>query len=287
MIGIFYAILASLGQGTGYTILKKSFKDFPSSIAFMFEMLFGLLIWIPFSIIAGIDTSNLGEVFFYSFLSAILSEAFVFYVLSKGEISITGTIFSTYPIFTILISRVVNSEILSPRIGIFILITIFGILILSFPEKFQMKELKKKIFIIYPLLGALAVGLSDSLSKNVLNRTTPATFIFCLAIMQIPVAIGFLLLEKRRFVNIKKIAINIGDYKYSIAGSFCLVVSMIFFWLAFESTLASIASPITGTYMVFILIFAKIFLKEKISRKDLIGILTTVIGVTGISIISN
>lgn len=66
-------------------------------------MLFGLLIWIPFSLMIGFDFNHLPKVLIYALISGILSEAFTFYVFSKGEISITGTIFASYPIYTIFI----------------------------------------------------------------------------------------------------------------------------------------------------------------------------------------
>ncbi len=138
-MGILYAILASIGQGFGYTIIKKSFEEFPSSVSFMFDMLFGLIIWIPYAFIQGINHVILPEVMIFAFISALLSEAFVFYILSKGELSISGTLFSIYPVFTIMFSRIINKEFLSTIVIVFIIFTILGVIVISLPDKIEKK----------------------------------------------------------------------------------------------------------------------------------------------------
>ena len=107
-MGIIFGLLAALSQAISYTFLKKSYEELPPSVAFLFDACFGLLIWVPFALIIGFNFSHLPLVAIFALISALLSEAFVFYVLSKGEISITGTIFASYPVYTILFSLFIN-----------------------------------------------------------------------------------------------------------------------------------------------------------------------------------
>lgn len=100
-MGVFFAVLSALSQATLWVSLKKSYEKLTPSVAFFFDMLFGLLIWLPFAVLLGVDFSHIPQLFLFAFISGILSEAFVFFVMSKGEVSYTNTIFSTYPIFTI------------------------------------------------------------------------------------------------------------------------------------------------------------------------------------------
>jgi drug/metabolite transporter (DMT)-like permease len=285
MNGILFGITASIGHGLGYILLKKSTNDFPASIAFLFDALWGIIIWIPFALITGIQTEGIGLVFLYALLSAILAEAFIFFVLSKGKLSITGTIFATYPIFTIIISRFVNNEMLSFEGVIFVGLTMIGVIVLSLPEKLKRTDLKNKSYVIYPLLGALAVGVSDSLSKNILNQTTHSTFLFCLSLTQIPVAIGYYLVDNQKISDLGKIFGNIKKYRYSISSSFLIVFSLIFFWLTFENAPASIASPLTATYPAFVVVFAWAFLGEQLVKKDIIGVLLSLVGIIGSSFV--
>ena len=69
-------------------------------MAFLLDSLFGLLIWIPVALFFGVNSNNFLTILPWAVASAILSEAYFFYVLSKGEVSITGTILASYPIYT-------------------------------------------------------------------------------------------------------------------------------------------------------------------------------------------
>lgn len=282
-MGVVFALFASLSAALGFVLLKRSYQDYPPSVAFLFDVIFGILIWIPFSLIVGFNFFDLPTVFVFALISAVLSEAFVFYVLSKGEISITGTLFASYPIYTILFSLLFNNERLELIHWLFIALTILGTLIVSLPKKVNKGEFAKKTFIAWAIAGAVAVGLSDSLSKNVIDRTSAESFLFALALAQIPVALIYLRMEKQSLRQFVSFAKNYSKYKFAILGSFFNIICVLFLWLAFQRTFASIASPLTATYPVIILVLAHLFLKEKISRKDLIGLAITFLGIIGIS----
>lgn len=282
-MGIIFGLLAALSQAISYTLLKKSYQELAPSVAFLFDACFGLLIWIPFALIVGFNFSHLPLVILFALISALLSEAFVFYVLSKGEISITGTIFSSYPIYTILFSLFINQEKLLPWHWFFVALTILGTIIVSFPEKITKQELRKKTIILWGLAGAMAVGLSDSLSKNVIDQTSAEAFLFTLAFAQMPVALIYLKLEKQKFSQFKDTIKKFNLYKFAIFGSLITVISVLFLWLAFQDTFASIASPLTATYPGIMIILAYFFLKERVKPKDLAGLIVIIIGVIGIS----
>lgn len=101
MIGIIFALLCAVFIGFSQISLRKSYKEFPPSIAFLFDSIFGLLIWVPLAIFMGVSaTVSWGEAIFFAVVSAILSEAIVFYALSHGELAVTATILTTYPVYT-------------------------------------------------------------------------------------------------------------------------------------------------------------------------------------------
>lgn len=282
-MGIIYGLAASLFFALGFTSLKRSFAEFPPSVAFFFDMIFGILIWIPFSLIIGFDVADLKVVLPYALVSAVLSEAFVFYVLSKGEISITGTIFASYPIYTILFAILFLGERLQPIHWLFVAIAIFGTILASLPEKITREEIRKKQYILWALAGATAVGLSDTISKGSIDKTSAAAFLFALAFMQIPISLIYLRLEKENPSHILKFIKQPDKYKFSIFGSLFNVLGLVCLWLAFENTLASIASPLTAAYPGIMIILAVLFLKEKPRIVEIIGLLLIMIGVLGIS----
>lgn len=285
-MGILFAVLAAVSQSILWVALKKSYENLAPSIAFFFDMIFGLLVWIPFALVVGVDFSRMGEILVYAVVSGILSEAFVFYVFSKGEVSYTSTIFSTYPLFTIFFSVLLNHESLLPIQWGLVGLVILGTLVVSMPEKINRKEFAKKSFLIWPLLGALAVGISDTLSKGIIDKTSAESFLFGLALAQIPVALGYLKYEKQVIPKLVKIRANWSTYKYAVLGSIMNVLTVLFLWLAFARAPASIASPITASYPGFVILLAITFLKEKVAKKDYVGFVLIVTSVMGISYFS-
>ncbi len=53
MIGIVIALLSSLFITGMQILLKKSYKELDPSVAYLFDMLFGLIIWVPVGFIFG------------------------------------------------------------------------------------------------------------------------------------------------------------------------------------------------------------------------------------------
>jgi drug/metabolite transporter (DMT)-like permease len=282
-MGIFFAILTALSQSSLWVSLKKSYESLPPSIAFFFDMLFGLLIWSPFSLFIGVEFQLMPKILFFAIISGILSEAFVFYVMSKGEVSYTSTIFSTYPVFTIFFSVIINRESLLPIQWLFVGLVIIGTLVVSLPQKISRSELIKKSFIIWPLLGALAVGISDTLSKSIINQSSAESFLFGLGLAQIPVALCYLYFEKQKIPTIEIVKNNWKIYRFAILGSILNVITVLFLWLAFGSAPASIVSPITASYPGIVVVLAIIFLHEKTTPKDIFGFLLITAGVMGVS----
>jgi len=166
MNGIVAAIYASFFLALAQGALKKSYKEFEPSIAFFFDMIFGLLLWLPLSLYFGIHIGNLSTVLIYAILSAILSEALYFFALSKGQLSITAILLGSYPIYTIIFSYFINHERLTSLQMVFVLITIIGTLLTYLPSKLSFEELKKSGALFWPIIAALGIGLSAFLGTN-------------------------------------------------------------------------------------------------------------------------
>lgn len=285
MSGIITAVYASFFIALAVASLKKSYRELEPSVAFLFDMLFGLLLWIPLSLYFGVNAGLILKVLPYAILSAILSEALYFYALSKGQLSITSILIGSYPIYTIIFSILINKEVLSSIQGLFIGLTILGTLIVYMPSKLSWSELKKSGALFWPIVAALGIGLSDTLSKRIIDITSDFTFLFVLALVQIPVALIYLKIEKQNiFTNLREVTTKIEEYKNAIAGSLFNIIGTGLLWISFSKILASIASPITATSGVLVLIIAFLFLDEKIGWRQLLGILLVFFGIMGISI---
>lgn len=285
MLGIILAILSAVFMTGMQIMLKKSYKELDSSVAFLFDMLFGILIWIPIGFIFGATVSGVISCLAYAVISAILSEALVFYALSKGNLSVSTVLISTYPVYTLLFSLLINNEKLFPIQIILVLITIIGTILTAFDKEFKFKNMKD-FSVIIPFVTAIAIGLSDTLTKGIINITSSFDFIVAIALVQIPVALIYLMIAKQ---NLKKIILDlkqgVKEYKYSIIGSLLNVLGTGCLLISFNYTYASIASPLTAIYTPFVLIYSFVSLKEKINKVNLCGIIFALIGALGITIV--
>lgn len=285
MLGIIIAIMSAVFMTGMQIMLKKSYKELDPSVAFLFDMLFGLIIWIPIGFIFGATINGVIKCLIYAIISAVLSEALVFYALSKGNLSIATVLISTYPVYTLLFSILINNEKLLPIQIIFIISTIIGTILTAFDSDFKIKNMKN-ISILIPFITAIAIGLSDTLTKGIINSTSSFDFIVAIALVQIPVALIYLLIAKRKLGTIvKELKEGVKEYKYSIIGSLLNVFGTGCLLISFNYTYASIASPLTAIYTPFVLIYSFARLKEKINKINLCGIILALIGAFGIIII--
>lgn len=285
MIGIIIAIMSAVFMSGMQILLKKSYKELDPSVAFLFDMLFGLAIWIPIGFIFGATLNGVVDCLIYAVISAILSEALVFYALSKGNLSVATVLISTYPVYTLVFSLLINNEKLLPLQIVFILITIIGTILTAFDSDFKIKNMKN-ISILIPFITAIAIGLSDTLTKGIINSTSSFDFIVAIALVQIPVAVIYLLIAKQKLGTIiKELKEGVKEYKYSIIGSLLNVLGTGCLLISFNYTYASIASPLTAIYTPFVLLFSFIVLKEKINKINLCGVILALLGAFGIIII--
>lgn len=201
MLGIIIAILSAVFMTGMQIMLKKSYKELDPSVAFLFDMLFGLMIWIPIGFIFGATLNGIIDCLIYAVVSAILSEALVFYALSKGNLSVATVLISTYPVYTLLFSLLINNEELIPIQIILILITIIGTVLTAFDSEFKVKNMKN-LSILIPFITAIAIGLSDTLTKGIINSTSSFDFIVAIALVQIPVALIYLMITKQKLNKI-------------------------------------------------------------------------------------
>lgn len=269
LFAILYAIFVSLGKN----VLRLSFKEFPPSVGFFLETLFGICIWVPFAFAVGVEFADVINIFPIVLISAILSEAYPFYMYSKGKLSIIVSVFATYSVYTLIFSHLFFGERLTVELYIFIAMCIVGIFILSMPDK---KDLVNKRSALYSILwatsGAIAVGFSDSISADRINSTSIGAFMFCLAFAQLPVSIGYLFAEKQTPLQVVNVKREFAKYKFAILSGGLIALAQLFFWLAFEGSLASITSPITSSQVMFSVLLSFIILKERLTKRQYLGI---------------
>lgn len=287
MLGIILAFFCAIFVALSQISLRKSYKELQPSIAFFFDAVFGLLIWVPLALVMGVNLGiGLKEAAVFAVLSAILSEAIVFYALSHGELAVTATVLATYPVYTVFFSRIFNNEVLSPGLLFFVAVAILGSVYASLPDKIKRSDLKLRKEIVWPFIAAICIGLSDTISKGYINRSGDFSLLFMLGFVQIPVALAYLRLERESVVHaVKGTFKRVQTYKYALLGGLFNIIGTGFLWLSFSYAPASIASPITGASGSLTVLLSHYVLRDRISLRKYVAILITFIGVIGIAIL--
>lgn len=287
MTGIIFAVLCAIFIAFSQITLRKSYREFPPSVAFLFDAFFGLLIWIPLAIFMGISGAvNWGQAIFFAFISAILSEAIVFYALSHGELAITTTILATYPVYTVVFSRLINREILSFPVMICVFLAITGSVMASMSKTVYEGKMKINKKFMWPFIAAICIGLSDTISKTYINSSGDFSFLFALGFVQIPVALAYIRIEHQSLTASFRGAFEkFSLYKFALLGGLFNIIGTGFLWLSFSFIPTSIASPVTGTSGALTVLLSRFILKEKISVKKYIGIALAFTGIIGITVL--
>ncbi len=284
MTGIIAAIYASFILAIGETSLKKSFRDFEPSVGYFVSAVAGLILLLPAGLILGGSFSNLAQVLPYAIMSAVLSEALYFYALSKGQLSITAILLSTYPVYTIFFSHIINDERIAAEAWPFVGITIFGTLLSYLPSKLTRRELVLSQALVWPIIAAIAAGLADTVAKSIINQTSAYDFLIALAIAQVPISLIYLRLEKLRpGTEIQKILKAPQYYFHALSGGLMAIIGTSLLWVAFNYSDASIISPIVATSGGIIVLLAALFLDERLRLRNGVGVALMLAGVIGIT----
>lgn len=282
-MGIFIAVLGSLVIGVANVLLKKSFKTFSPSVSFFVFALISFVLWGGVGLVfGGFTPGNILYGLAAGFITAILGQCIYFHALSKGELTINAPILASYSIYTIILSVLFNHEHINFATGICVLVAIVGTVIVAFPDKINKSELKKLSPILWAIGAAIAIGASDTVSKRYINDTSVGNFFVYAAFAQVITSLVYLKMQHEKINQFKTIVANIKEDAYLFWGSVSVSVGTLFLFLAFQFTLASIASPITSTYPVVTIILAMIFLKEKISLKSWIGVGLVLLAILGV-----
>lgn len=271
-MGIILAVIASILLGFSNFLLKKSFRDLSPSIAFFIFAVFSVILWAPAGLALGVNFERFISGVIVGMLSAILGQAIYIYVLEKGELSITATILQSFAIYTVIFSILFNHEHPDFFTLIFVLLTLVGTVIVSLPDKIKNNEFKKVNYITWAIFAAACIGASDTIAKNFINHVSVGTFLFFVSLSQLLISLVYLRFDKQPLSQFLGLLKNFSDYKFAFFGSLFIALATLSLFVSFNFTFASIASPIVASSPIITIILALIFLKEKVSKKNWIGL---------------
>lgn len=278
---VLFAFASAFFAGVTSILAKIGVKDVDSHVATAIRTIIVLIFsWIMVFIIASQSTIvNIdGKTFLFLILSGLStggSWLCYFKALQLGDVNKVVPIDKSSTILTMILAFIFLNE----KITINMVIGMIGIaigtyLMIQKKEKAE-KIVKRKAWLIYALLSALFASLTSILGKVGIENVESnlGTAIRTIVVLVMAWIIVFATKKQRDIKKIDKRSLI-----FLILSGVATGASWLCYYKALQDGLASIVVPIDKLSILVTVLFAYIFLKEKLSKKSLLGLILIVVG---------
>lgn len=278
---VLFAFASAFFAGVTSILAKIGVKDVDSHVATAIRTIIVLIFsWIMVFIIGSQSTIvNIdGKTFLFLILSGLStggSWLCYFKALQLGDVNKVVPIDKSSTILTMILAFIFLNE----KITINMVIGMIGIaigtyLMIQKKEKAE-KIVKRKAWLIYALLSALFASLTSILGKVGIENVESnlGTAIRTIVVLVMAWIIVFATKKQRDIKKIDKKSLI-----FLILSGVATGASWLCYYKALQDGLASIVVPIDKLSILVTVLFAYIFLKEKLSKKSLLGLILIVVG---------
>ena len=278
---VLFAFASAFFAGVTSILAKIGVKDVDSHVATAIRTIIVLIFsWIMVFIIGSQSTIvNIdGKNFLFLILSGLStggSWLCYFKALQLGDVNKVVPIDKSSTILTMILAFIFLNE----KITINMVIGMIGIaigtyLMIQKKEKAE-KIVKRKAWLIYALLSALFASLTSILGKVGIENVESnlGTAIRTIVVLVMAWIIVFATKKQRDIKKIDKRSLI-----FLILSGVATGASWLCYYKALQDGLASIVVPIDKLSILVTVLFAYIFLKEKLSKKSLLGLILIVVG---------
>jgi uncharacterized membrane protein len=218
-----------------------------------------------------------GLTVFLAILAAATLYQVFYYSISKGRISLTGTVVAAYPAITVALSLLFLDERLSTLQYFGIASIIGGGVVVAIPEgnTGEKAPAGDAGWLLWGLAGASTIGVGDFLIKISVNSIGAHSNAFFLALIFNLLSAANYLVDRR---NRRAPAIFSKRFAPTLSGICLHLIGAVLFWSAMDLEKISLVGPVSSIYPAIVAVLAVKFLKESISVKHGAGIGITVLG---------
>lgn len=279
---ILLALGAMIAWGFEELFLKEAISKLKSLTLFLINSLTGIFfqLIIIFIFFSGEVYLLTGENLLYALLAALVAFIgyFFFYLaLERQELSLISSLDESWIIVAVLIGVFFFGETL----GFLHIASILAVLFGAFLISVNMADLKKLSLISgsgYEFVAVLFVGMSVPIEKFLIHKIGEANTIFYLGIFTIPLVFAAKIIMRGKFVRPNWKLLKIG-----IASGLADGIAFVLYLLALKGSEVSVVSPIVASSLLVSIFLAKIYLREKMTKKEVAGALLIFIGVIVLS----
>lgn len=264
---IFYALLAALTSGITTLFAKKSLNSnsnlitfLRTTIIFLFTVLVVLLFKVEFIKL------NYKTLLFLSLSGVFTALLWICYfkALSLSSVNKVTPIDKTSIVLTLILSSIFFNE----KITLYKIISIIFMLVGTYLMVGKSNKTEDNKWLFYAILTSIFNSIATIIAKFGIRDIDAlyATFIR-VAVVFICISLYIIIRKDYKYIkNIKK-----EDYLYIFLSGISTSLSWLFYFMALKLADASLVFPIEKLSAGFAIIFANIFLKEKMNKNMKIG----------------
>ncbi len=313
-LGIALSFLAAFGWGTGYVLYKVGVRDIHPLFATFTRGLLAVPLLVIISItmygieafryfFIGIDLLWL----IFAIITIAIGDVLSLFAFKRLDAAIAQPITAIYPVFTTLSLLIFSLEVITIIIIIGTLLNVLGVSVITFFKKKKnlplsllqetIEEVKEKdvtftiqktpiidpVGIVFALIAALFWGITIVFTKLLLEPET--NFVIPMmalrnGVMTIVAGIIAFIVTQNKHLNLKD---SFFPSKKStiflvIGGAVTWIAGGVSFFTAVTLIGAGRSTPISSLSPLIVLLYSFFFLKEKIRKQQIVGIVLIVIG---------
>ena len=263
------ALLTALLWGIGQLFIKVSSTTISPLWNILIQATLALILYVPFALMHGATLSISPLLMLYVLIGATFYNLY-YYAIERGTLIITGSILAMYPLITVVLSTVFLHEALTEIKIAAVTLILFGIAAMMY-RKTKRKEKISEAALLTAIGGSIGIGTADYLAKVVIEKSSYENYTLFLPLAYFISGFVFWIFDKKGR-NVKT-SFHSGRLILAILGVGMLVAGLLSFNAALSTGQVSSVSMVSSIYIGISAILAFIFLKEKVSRLQFLGLL--------------
>lgn len=283
-LGILFALFAMIFWGFEEFFLKEAIRGLKSLTTFVINTLVSvavifLAVFFLFPERVGLvsfeDISLLAVIAVIGFFASLL-----FYLaLEEQELSLVASLDESWIVIATLIAVFVFGEVLLPLHILAIAIILLGVWFISVDIS-RLRHIRLISGSKYELLSVVLIGVNVPLEKLLVTRIGEAAALFYLALLFLPLLVFAKSVVREDFSRPTRKLLT-----FSILSGACDGLAFSFFLLALTRLEVSIVSPLVASNVLVSILLARMYLKERMTAKEIVGACFILAGVVTLSAI--